>query len=634
MLLGLTPLLLFAAGVRADVVEPDRTIFQYKHSHWSVADGAPPGIYALAQGRDGFLWVGSLNGLYRFDGIAFEQISGADGQAGGVSALLSATDGTVWIGYNSGEIATYARGNLRRDRSAPKTDAYVMNLVQTQDGAIWAALGRPDHALLRRSNGRWEEIGPDWGLPQEWLIDTFVARDGSLWVTTTQSILVLRKGARRFERAGTPAGHSAISEDPAGIIWLSDDRGTQILFAPRSGARTGRAFPTPRATRNFRTRFDRQGNLWGVNGDGLFRLRSQAANQSMRGRAAAQVEHFTQNDGLTSSRTVSVLEDREGSVWIGTSLGLDQFRLTNVVPEPSLKSFPMWGIVLLGASDGSVYIGTADGIYRAAPGATPQPLVRHFPDPQAICEGPKGTIWVFGRNQLLRIRGGRVMRLNPPPADDTGFEGCAVDRRNVLWVNVGRDGLLSFASAKWKQSPVGARGDRALLLTPDRQGRVLILLRSGALIRLTDDGQPRPVLLRRDISDASMIAAVGRGLLIGGPFGLGRVDGGQLRLADSRRFSWLARPTGIVETAKGQLWLITARGIAGISATDLEQGFGDARAGLRPTLLSFDDGLPNIQSGAPSSAAQGGDGRVWFSTLGGAVWIDPAHFIRNVLSPP
>jgi signal transduction histidine kinase len=66
----------------------------------------------------------------------------------------------------------------------------------------------------------------------------------------------------------------------------------------------------------------------------------------------------------------------------------------------------------------------------------------------------------------------------------------------------------------------------------------------------------------------------------------------------------------------------------------LEQGFGDARAGLRPTLLSFDDGLPNIQSGAPSSAAQGGDGRVWFSTLGGAVWIDPAHFIRNVLSPP
>ncbi len=92
------------------------------------------------------------------------------------------------------------------------------------------------------------------------------ARDGTLWVTTLQSVVFLRKGATRFQRAGvTPAGHASLSEDPAGRIWLSDLKGSRPLAdAVPGGGRTGRiAYPTPAFPRATRTFFDRDGQSLG-----------------------------------------------------------------------------------------------------------------------------------------------------------------------------------------------------------------------------------------------------------------------------------------------------------------------------------------------------------------------------------
>ncbi|PMY48650.1 hypothetical protein C1Y31_32720, partial [Pseudomonas sp. FW305-25] len=47
---------------------------QFHHSNWTIEDGAPPDIWAIAQTTDGFLWLGTGGGLYRFDGIRFEEI--------------------------------------------------------------------------------------------------------------------------------------------------------------------------------------------------------------------------------------------------------------------------------------------------------------------------------------------------------------------------------------------------------------------------------------------------------------------------------------------------------------------------------------------------------------------------------
>lgn len=634
-----TMLLAILLAPGANAIDPHRSLAQYKHSRWTVTGGAPPLIFALAQGRNGYLWIGSSTGLYRFDGATFEKIALAapNMDAQRVSALLAARDGTIWAGYSNGKIATYREGVLRLHRSVPVHDAYVMNFAQTADGAVWVALGRPERALLRYHNGRWLEVGVDWALPPEWLIDIIAARDGSLWVTTVQSVLVLRKGSRRFETVTTPQGHASISEDLAGRIWMSDDWGTRVLSGRPAAGAEGITFPTPGARRNFRARFDRDGNLWGANGDGIFRLKSPAA---LRDRSpasvAGHVERFMASDGLTSDSTVPILEDREGNIWVGTSLGLDRFRTANVVVEPSLTKAPTWGFILHAASDGSVYIGTADAVYRALPGGTPQPIARQVPDTDAICEAGDGTVWVFMPDRLLRVREDAVARMPLPEGVTTGGQQrCMVDDHNVLWVNSGRGGLHSYVAGQWRHFPPGANEHWASSLFQDNRRRPLALLKAGLLVRLDRTGNPAQVLLRHDTASISMMTHGRRDLFLGGSFGIGRVRQGRLETADSERFPWLADVSGLAETPGGQSWLMTGAGIIGLSSSDLERAFKDRRAAMRPLVLDFEDGLPNLPTrGGVNDVVRGGDGRLWFSTLGGVVWVDPRRIVRNPLPPP
>ncbi len=386
---------LLTGGGAASALDPARMIAQYKHSRWTAEEGVPPIITALAQGADGYLWIGSREGLYRFDGVAFEHVPPERriGIRSGIIALLAASDGAVWAGYATGGVAVF-RGGVLRDAGVFDPNAPVIALAQTSDGAIWAALSREDFQLARFRQGRWERIGADWGLPQDHLISLLAARDGTLWVATLQSIVFLKPGSRRFERAQEiPTGHAALSEDHAGRIWLSDLAGSRaITGVPSSASGAARlAYPTPGYIRSARSLFDRDGNLWSRTGTaGVFRVRSpDAAGPPSRAAAAASVEQFRAKDGLTSDNSYAILEDREGNIWVGSALGLDRFRAAKVVTEPALKRLPTWGFNLLAASDGAVYVGQADSVYRVRPGGRPEPLIEHVPRDRSDMRGAR-----------------------------------------------------------------------------------------------------------------------------------------------------------------------------------------------------------------------------------------------------
>ena len=83
----------------------DRTIFQFQHTGWTAKDGAPGSAWALEQTPDGYLWMGTPTGLYRFDGIRFELYQPPSGQrfrSDYIVSLLATPDGGLWIGYRTG----------------------------------------------------------------------------------------------------------------------------------------------------------------------------------------------------------------------------------------------------------------------------------------------------------------------------------------------------------------------------------------------------------------------------------------------------------------------------------------------------------------------------------------------------
>jgi signal transduction histidine kinase/ligand-binding sensor domain-containing protein len=608
-------------------LDPARDLRQYKHTRWTATEGAPQSIYALAQGADGYLWIGSAEGVFRFDGVSFEPISLKVPRLRRVraTALLAARDGTIWVGYEDGAIATYRNGELRLETSPPKTDAFTMRFAQTSDGVIWVAAGRKGRALLRYADGRWQEVGAPWGLPEEWLVDVTATRDGSLWVTTIKEILQLRKGSIRFKRVGTTNGHAAVSEDPRGRIWLSDDRGTRILTA----ASTEDRIPTPGASRAVNTGFDRDGNLWGINGEGIYRMRAPTAWSERSARA--RVERYNAKDGLSSDFSLSYLEDHEGNIWIGSSLGLDRFRTANVVVEPHIGSKGKWGYALLRALDGSVYVGASDGLFRIRPGGRPRPVSGAGAETMDICEGPDGSIWAIQSTQALRIRANGLERI--PIPSDSEWQDCAVHQDGSLILG-GQGGLRIFKSGRWRHRPLARAGEATHFLMVDSQRRTLALLKSGALVRLDASGAQAGLILRTGFTDVTTVYPGARHILFGTLFGIARFRDKRLQIIDEARFPTFIAPSGIVE-AQGETWMIGAGGIVGFSSAELDRAFADRKALLSPKILDFEDGLPNVYvRDGQRDAALGGDGRIWFATTGGVVWIDPARLVRNSFPPP
>ncbi len=381
--------------------------------------------------------------------------------------------------------------------------------------------------------------------------------------------------------------------------------------------------------------------MWGLNGEGLFRMRAPGPTLGLSAiDGPARVERFMARDGLTADTASAMLEDREGNLWVGSTLGLDQFRPANVVAEPELTGSPSFGFGLTASSDGSVYVGTLRSIFRIAPGGRPKLAAKALAETDHICEAADGTLWVLSGGVPLRIRHGEAVSVPVPVlspihrSGGNGPAGCVVDHRGVLWLSGTEAGLFSNVGGQWRRRTPATADHWVAAMTLDRQRRLLVWLRSGALARLDDAGRPSEILLRRGGAEVNFLYQGRRDLLLGGVFGLGRLRDGALQLVDPARFPWLADPQGLVETPEGRTWLIGRAGIVSVGTAELERAFADPKMRLDPIILGFEDGLPNVRSLiSQNRVVRGGDGRLWFATVGGMVWVDPARLIRNAVPP-
>jgi ligand-binding sensor domain-containing protein len=147
-------------------LDSDRTIAQFAHTAWGPKDGAPSVVTALAQTSDGYLWLGSPDGLYRFDGVVFERYqpqSGGPFPAHTVSSLLALPNGDLWIGFSSGGVSLLRNGNATNYTAREGVpNGVIWSFAQDREGTIWAAT----NSGLARLEGRpMERSGEDWNFP-------------------------------------------------------------------------------------------------------------------------------------------------------------------------------------------------------------------------------------------------------------------------------------------------------------------------------------------------------------------------------------------------------------------------------------------------------------------------------------
>lgn len=635
-----------ALASSAFALSPSLRITQLYHTAWTTAVGAPTGVEALAQTRDGYLWIAAAAGLFRFDGVRFERIDSVGGErllSNNIMTLFAPPSGGLWIGYRFGGASFIDAGKLTNyGERAGLPGGSLTGFAQDRAGVMWATT---TWGLMRLNGAVWEDVREELNLASDYVKTLRVSRDGTLWIVIGHDVMVLRPGQRVFLAANiqTGEGDVAFVEAPDGTLWLSDEQlGARAVYVPNgSTSRNWIALRDARRQTLMGKFFDRDGTLWAVSASGIHRVIDVAQLLELHIAAGSARDAFSAGDGLTAPYANAFLEDREGNVWIGTAGGLDRFRESRLTPVDLPRGANGYGIAAADSGAVFVVVDFVDSVFKVTPPSSAVVVTgpQHI---QCAYRDEDGVVWLGGRGMLWHSSGSPgtskwtpvSLPIDRGNADFYPVQAITRDRSGRLWVSVVRGGVLRLEpGGKWTQL-----GDPPLSLATGTDGRVWLGYPKNRIqVRDTNQNVVRDFSADAglDLGNVIAIHARARDAWVGGERGLAYFDG--------RRFHAVTQPggvplptvSGIVLTRAGDLWLSTSEGAMKIAADDVQRVSANAGSAVRTEVLDFRDGMPGTPSAMrplPSIVA-GTDGRLWFAGDKGIAWIDPQHVTRNTLAP-
>lgn len=634
-------LLLLTVARPSGALPPNLTLMQIHHTAWTIKDGAPADIWALAQSADGFLLLGTGSGLYRFDGVTFERIvpiNQPELAFRDITALMTASTGELWIGYYAGGVSVLKDGVLTTYGSRQGVPAgWITSFAREADGTIWVAARE---GVGRYAAGHWQTVAADWnfrGHGAHWIL---LDRQRTLWVAGGETVQFLRHGAQRFEDTGIHSGYnSVLAVAPDGNVWLGG-----ATVAPRPAGQLTASPPLGEPWKHLdpikRALFDRDGSLWATDAlrGGIYRITPDVATNST-GSPAGTPEFFTEAEGLTSDMAVPMLEDREGNIWVGTNLGLNRFRATRFVQERCVPR-SLTGYSLAADASGSMLIASGPQLFEVSGSHCELAAELTAPIRSAYLE-PNGALWLGTPDGLVERIGGKLISLQlPVPTHTIQYEyvhAMAPDAGGTLLVSVINRGLMRLDHGRWSPAnfPINGRDASPSALWTDNGRRQWLGYSDGTVIlRAQESGRLFGADQGLRVGPVTTIRGSPGQLLVAGESGLARFTGSTFQTLSASRSDAFSGITGIIVRADGDVWLNGNRGVVHMSAQALNDAYAHPRAKLSYELFDIQDGLPgHAWQGEDASAVAGTDGRLWFVTNHGVAWTDPNQPSMNRICP-
>jgi signal transduction histidine kinase/ligand-binding sensor domain-containing protein len=643
---------------RCLALDPDKKMTQFFHQSWGAAQGIDR-VYSIAQTKDGYIWLGTGNGLFRFDGVHFTRWESTEGDpmlTGIIPSLLARRDGSLW------SMSTAGWFQMRDGRIDTLPCIGIQGnakFLELADGTVWAA----SHGVQKFVNGHFEisdlniSDGFFYGIAQD--------HSGTLWVSAAGnideargSIAFLPKGETNFIIAHQHLGAVwDLQVAPDGTVWAAEF-GSSVRGFVRNG--NDIKFVTPEIkVSSMAILFDRDGALWiATDTDGLRRIRNTAAmGTNDVGRFSPAADRFTQKDGLSSDAVTAVFQDREGNIWVGSNEGLDCFQ-ENIITSYSVREgLPFdQSPTLATGPDGSIWAGNTQGIAQLPPDGSkfvnrsdwfnlpmqPGVSARNL---HCACRTDQGRM-LFGTSFGLVELGadGTTALVNSEEGKFVDEVLCVSEARNGgLWINGKHTGLSCLYQGKLQrvQTPseisaiyedskdrlwLGLRFDAVHILQPGKSS-VDSFTNSHGLI-------PRGIRsIRGD--------AQGRILLVGED-GISRFENSAFTTISRRNGLPEDRLETMVTDDNDNYWFGGASAIFRLTPAELDRAFASKTNIISPEVYNLDDGLrgliapPGLLLGGVGNplATKGLDGKLWFSTMKGLAVINPAHIPRNSEPPP
>ena len=621
----------------APALNPSLDVSQYAHTAWTYRNGFMQGaVNAIAQTPDGYLWLGTQSGVVRFDGVRAVPLPLRPGQqlpSTSAGTLLAARDGTVWIGTLDG-LMSWKNGQLTAYPALARRT--VLALLQDRAGTVWAGGLAGSTGTLCAIRGESTTCYGDDGSLGTVVASLYEDSDGSLWVGATTGLWRWRPGPpTRYLAAPISRGGKMTQGDHGSGLVVAVGSVRQII------GRTVTDYPlhgVPLPLTAGTVLRDRNGGLWiGTTAHGIV--------HSYEGKTSA----FAHNDGLSSDQVYALFEGREGSIWVATAEGLDQFRELPVTSLPVKQELSgASASSVLAARDGSVWVGTSDGLYRWKEGRTTIYRRRGNPgladdDIQSLFEDERGRIWVSSFRGLAAFEKGKF---TPVPSVPAGAKNAiAGDNHGGLWLSLfgtAKDYSLAHLAGGQiveRVSWLKLGGGPGTGLVPDPDGGIWTGLLSGGMAYFRA-GQIRHLPLSHDGASARRVLDVARdhdgSIWATTNNGVSRINNGRVATLTTANGLPCNTAHWIIEDDLSSYWLYTQCGLLRVARTDMDSWIADQKRAIRPTTFGVEDGirLVPILKGLRPAVTKASDGRIWFVNGEKVSFIDPSRVTLNTLPPP
>ena len=656
---------------------------------WTSEKGLPDSsVSAITQTPDGYLWIGTYNGLVRFDGVRFVIFDPANTPAladAGVRKLSVDEQGTLWINTADGSLTSlhhgvFARewtgsanlnrnqdvtlvssrsnqvifllrsGELRRKTNSTVAGAGWQNLWPTNltvgaqcladgEGTIWY---RSANLTLSRLKGNSFELLPATsGLTGGRVNCMSTDSQGRLWVGTDKEIAVWDSG--HFQNATPTNGEPEVEVaflSVAGVdhLWAGVNGQVREASGRHWGLESGAT--TNVFTRTFGGRFgateDHQGGVWLYDyGLGLSHI---AAN--------GRVRRFGAPDGFVGDRVFCFFEDREGNWWLGLEAGglvrIRERRFQTIELNGAALATPAKSVCE--DTNGNVWIGLlGDGLVKYQAGDVTNVIKSGGAKGFIFCVCPDavGRLWLSAGSEDLYVYETNVLRQILPIVH--GVKAVFVSKTGRIWV--GTHGGLYFADKPTGAETInfklfaGTGNKNIRVLAEDESGNLWVGCNDGALVRIAGDtlAEFHPFQNGKATQPIWSLLAEDDGTVWCGTF-----RGGLLRFR-AGQFTRFSLNEGLPNNIIGQilpddvgnLWLGSHQGILRVAKSALNS-YADGKTNfIGVTVFGRTDGLPSLDcsGGYQPAAWRGQDGQLWFTTLKGAVSVRPEEIRPNRLPP-
>ena len=635
--LAATWLLVWSFHAAAAANKPGAT--PYTIDVWETDDGLPQNsVISMAQTRDGYLWLGTLNGLVRFDGIrftVFDENNTPELNSSRIVSLFEDSRTNLWVGTETAGIARVANGRITSLGLGRRTrEGRLVTACEDSTGAVW--LYTADGQLWRYRDG----VTNVFSVPLEQASACralIIEPSGMLWVGTDHHLFgkdptkTLQPPELSPEQQLTVRKLDFLLASREGGYWRLADGRVQKWRGQSLDQDWGR-YPWGYAPVSAACE-DRQGNLVvGTLGAGLFWLS-----------ADGKVRSVSTNQGLSNNYVLSLHVDHEGSLWVGTDGGglnrvkrqiFDVLEGARGLVVQSVCEDAEGGLWFGSNGDGAGYwkhgelqrFGYAQGLANVYVWAV-------FADRERrVWAGTRGGLFQFHEAQFQRAEG--TEGINPDVL------AIHQDRQGRLWLGTQR-GLARRDADTWKvfTTREGLSADEVRALADDREGNLWIGTRGGGLTRLRD-GQFSSFHKKDGLAseDISALWVDEDGVLWIGTFGsgLGRLYRGHWTRYTKREGLLSNSVSYLLDDGQGYLWIGSNAGLMRVPKKALNSFAGGLTRFIPCRAYGKADGLPRTECtlGSQPAACRTRDGRLWFPTIQGLVSVDPGQLDLNTNPPP